>query len=126
MLSLPPTHFLNLPRPDPTVDSLLANFDPSTLAAHDFDVDNRTGLMPPEPPLTRLPGIWGEHWETCLDTALQSKLQLGDKLGLTNDEAAQSERWRALVREVCSQPLCYRFSSHLICYCSCPLYRPRV
>lgn len=74
-------------------------FDTSTLAAHDFDVDTRTGFMPPEPPLTRLPAEW-EAWEAVLDEARASKLQVADKVGLTEDDEARAARWQTSVREV--------------------------
>jgi indoleamine 2,3-dioxygenase len=105
MEGVPSDHFLNLPRPDPTLEALLAGFDATTLAAHDFDVDNRTGLMPPDPPLARLSGIWEENWEVFLDDAIRQRLQLGDKLGLTLDAAECSESWRGQVRKMPILPI---------------------
>lgn len=67
--------------------------------AHIFDVDQRTGFMPPQPPLRRLPEKW-EAWEVALDSAVEAKLQLGDKVGLTEAEAAASKQWRESVRKV--------------------------
>ncbi|KAI0819269.1 Indoleamine 2,3-dioxygenase [Trametes gibbosa] len=99
MQSLPPTHFLNLPRPNVLVPTLQGTPDTSTLAAHDFDVDTRTGFMPPEPPLTRLPSAW-EQWEEVLEDAIESKLQLADQPDLSDEENAKSERWRNRVREL--------------------------
>ncbi|KAI0635533.1 tryptophan 2,3-dioxygenase [Trametes polyzona] len=99
MENLPPNHFLNLPRPDAFSPTPAGAPDTSTLAAHDFDVDTRTGFMPPESPLTRLPSAW-EPWEAVLEDAIRSKLQLADKPGLSDEDAAKSERWRNRVREL--------------------------
>ncbi|KAI0351767.1 Indoleamine 2,3-dioxygenase [Trametes cingulata] len=104
MANLPPNHFLNLPRPDVFVPTLAGTPDTSTLAAHDFDVDTRTGFMPPEPPLTRLPRAW-EPWEVLLEDAIESKLQLADKPNLTDEEKEKSERWRNRVRELPILPI---------------------
>ncbi|KAL7278923.1 hypothetical protein ACG7TL_006754 [Trametes sanguinea] len=97
--TLPPSHFLNLPRPDVFVPTVAGTPDTSTLAAHDFDVDTRTGFMPPQPPLTRLPSAW-EPWEAALDDAIDSKLQHADKPGLSDAEKAESARWRKSVDEL--------------------------
>ncbi|KAI0649533.1 tryptophan 2,3-dioxygenase [Trametes meyenii] len=104
MDNLPPNHFLNLPRPDVFLPTLAGTPDTSTLAAHDFDVDTRTGFMPPEPPLTRLPSAW-ESWEAILGDAIQSKLQLADKPDLSDGEKDESERWRNRVRELPILPI---------------------
>ena len=64
-----------------------------------FDISQHTGFMASEPPLDRLPQPW-EAWEIVLDAAVKSKLQLGDKLGLTEEEKAISKRWRDILREV--------------------------
>ncbi|KIJ10764.1 indoleamine 2,3-dioxygenase [Paxillus involutus ATCC 200175] len=95
--SLPPNHFLNLPRPDIVVGAGDGIVDTTTLAAHDFDVDTRTGFMPPDSPISRLPEEW-EPWEATLDKAMSMKLQLAVKLGLTEHEIAQSCSWRTDVR----------------------------
>ncbi|KAJ3569934.1 hypothetical protein NP233_g4732 [Leucocoprinus birnbaumii] len=47
--NLPSNHFLTQPRPDPFQQLQSGFVDTTTLAAHDFDVDNRTGFMPPQP-----------------------------------------------------------------------------
>ncbi|KAH9924101.1 Indoleamine 2,3-dioxygenase-domain-containing protein [Amylocystis lapponica] len=92
MANLPPNHFLALPRPDHGM-AAAGMFDTSTVAAHDFDVDTRTGFMPPEPPLTR----------SRSNDALASKLQIADKVGLTQDDEARAARWQAHIREVSAQ-----------------------
>ncbi|KAF8972322.1 Indoleamine 2,3-dioxygenase [Flammula alnicola] len=64
-----------------------------------FDVDQRTGFMAPQPPISRLPGAW-DAWESILDDAIEAKLQLGDKIGLTAAEATSSKHWRNRVRKM--------------------------
>ncbi|KAI0312726.1 Indoleamine 2,3-dioxygenase-domain-containing protein [Amylostereum chailletii] len=75
-MSLPTAHLLSLPRPDVFAGPQPGAIDTTTLAAHDFDVDTRTGFMPPDPPIARLPEQW-EQWENLLDDAQKSRLQLG-------------------------------------------------
>ncbi|TFK49791.1 hypothetical protein OE88DRAFT_1662460 [Heliocybe sulcata] len=75
-----PNHFLSLPRPDSHEGAPEGAADISTLAAADFDVDNRTGFMPPQPPLARLPEEW-EEWESVEDREM-------------------GERWREKVKKV--------------------------
>lgn len=99
MALLPPNHFLSLPRPDVLVGPPTGVVDTTTLAAHDFDVDTRTGFMPPDPPLARLAMQW-ETWEQLLDDAQVHRLQLGSKADITDEEMVQSESWRARVRQV--------------------------
>jgi indoleamine 2,3-dioxygenase len=96
---LPPEHFLAQPRPDAAFGPPTGTVDTTTLAAHDFDVDTRTGFMPPQPPLTRLPDSW-EPWEALLDDATMSRLQLAEKLDLSEADRSRSEEWRARVRQV--------------------------
>ncbi|KAJ3785177.1 Indoleamine 2,3-dioxygenase [Lentinula aff. detonsa] len=119
--TLPSSHFLSLPRPSSSSLSWTPNPNPpptpshapnpshappppivdtSTLAAHDFDVDPRTGFMPPHPPLPHLPpSLQGEHyaeWETTLRVACESRLQLAvDTQG--EDAERRSEEWRGRV-----------------------------
>lgn len=103
---LSPDHFLSLPRPDILFGPPQGVPDTTTLAAHDFDVDNRTGFMPPQPPLARLPAAW-ESWEQTLDEAVEKKLQLGDKPGLSQSEMMVSQLWRWSVREVSLHPFVF-------------------
>ena len=98
--TLPENHFLAQPRPDVlegvTPDGIV---DTSTLAAHDFDVDPRTGFMPPQPPLARLPLTW-EPWEYSLEEAMKRKLKLGDDPMLADAEKDNAEQWRNIIRQV--------------------------
>ncbi|KAH9061374.1 Indoleamine 2,3-dioxygenase [Lactarius vividus] len=98
MAHLSPNHFLALPRPGVLVGLPAGVVDTTTLAAHDFDVDTRTGFMPPDPPLARLPTQW-EPWEQLLDDAQAHHLQLGNKYNITDEEVIQSESWRVRVRQ---------------------------
>ena len=69
---LPSEHFLNL--------AVLVSLggggvvDTTTLAAHDFDVNSRTGFMPSDPPIARLPKQW-KPLEAMLEHAMR-KFQL--------------------------------------------------
>ena len=93
-------HFLALPRPDVTLGPLPRGLtDTTTLAAHDFDVDNRTGFMPPQPPLARLPSEW-ETWEVTLDSALTRRLKLYNAPATTDDDRTESAAWRVGVDRV--------------------------
>jgi indoleamine 2,3-dioxygenase len=99
MALLPSNHFLALPRPDVLIGPPAGVVDTTTLAAHDFDVDTRTGFMPPNPPLARLPSQW-EPWEQLIDDAQSCRLQLGNKINITDEEKARSESWRVRVAQV--------------------------
>lgn len=103
--NLPSNHFLAQPRPDPLLSQLAGLVDTTTLAAHDFDVDNRTGFMPPQPPLERLPPTW-EIWESTLDAAVSQRLQLAERveemeLQRRATETSKSRHWRHGVTKVC-------------------------
>ncbi|KAL4262524.1 indoleamine 2,3-dioxygenase family protein [Pleurotus pulmonarius] len=104
MASLPSQHFLSLGRPDAVSGPLPGMVDTTTLAAHDFDVDNRSGFMPPQVPVRRLPSSW-EPWEVVLDEAMAGNLQLGDKPDLNEREVAEAEEWRARVRSLPVLPI---------------------
>ncbi|KAI0695396.1 Indoleamine 2,3-dioxygenase [Cytidiella melzeri] len=97
MNRLPPDHFLSLPRPEANLGPPAGTVDTTTVAAHDFDVDTRTGFMPPQPPLTRLPDLW-QPWEEILGDAVARRLQLGDKPDLSDADRVRSAEWRARVR----------------------------
>lgn len=101
-MSFPSDHFLNQPRPNSVIGhGGDGSVDTTTLAAHDFDVDTRTGFMPPDPPISRLPVEW-EPWETTLDRAMSMNLQLAVKRGLTENEIARSASWRESVHDIVS------------------------
>uniref|UniRef100_A0A0W0EUN6 Aminotransferase class I/classII large domain-containing protein n=1 Tax=Moniliophthora roreri TaxID=221103 RepID=A0A0W0EUN6_MONRR len=110
---LPPDHFLSLPRPESFQQQLVGAVDTTTLAAHDFDVDNRSGFMPPHPPVARLPSEW-ESWEQILDAAVEERLQLGEKPGLSISDREKSALWRARVRELPILPITELRSSEVI------------
>ncbi|KAF8830002.1 hypothetical protein HHX47_DHR2000028 [Lentinula edodes] len=112
LFPLPSTHFLSQPRPSgiasPSSSSSVV-VDTTTLAAHDFDVDPRTGFMPPHPPIARLGGVGGENgkygkygmyepWEGILDEACAGAFRLGRDIG--TETGGKEERWRGRVREV--------------------------
>jgi indoleamine 2,3-dioxygenase len=102
---LPSTHFLAQPRPDPFQSQAAGLVDTTTLAAHDFDVDTRTGFMPPQPPIKRLPSAW-EPWESALDAAMSLKLQLAEiveemEVEQRSVEMEKSRTWRTSVAQVC-------------------------
>ncbi|KAF8972318.1 tryptophan 2,3-dioxygenase [Flammula alnicola] len=97
-------HFLSLPRPDILIGPPAGVVDTTTLAAHDFDVDTRTGFMPPQAPLGRLPSEW-EQWEILLDEAISGRLQLGENPHLQESEKQKSERWRERVRHLPILPI---------------------
>lgn len=96
-MSLPPEHFLSLPRQGAM--HLGSVPDTSTLAAHDFDVDVRTGFMPPQPPCSRLPWPW-EPWEQALEDALMRRLKLGERRDLSEGNRKESACWRQRVQNV--------------------------
>ncbi|KAJ8514191.1 hypothetical protein ONZ45_g8241 [Pleurotus djamor] len=112
MASLSPQHFLSIGRPDAISGPMPGVVDTSTLAAHDFDVDNRTGFMPPQVPLRRLPEDW-EQLEAVLDAAMTDKLVLGDKIGITEVHVAGSGAWRERVRQLPILPTKELFKSEI-------------
>ena len=73
--------------------------DTTTFAANDFDIDNRTGLMPPRAPISRLPSLWNT-WEDVLQDAQSQGLKLGETPGLPDHERTKSEKWRSKVYNV--------------------------
>ena len=64
-----------------------------------IDIDQHTGFMSSEPQPDRLPQPW-EAWEILLDSAVQGKMQVGDKVGLSEEQLAFSKQWRDRVRAV--------------------------
>lgn len=98
MSPLPSSHFLSQPRSAAPIRPA-GTVDTATLNAHDFDVDNRTGFMPFDQPISRLSGEY-ERWEKLLDEAQEKCLQLGRRPDLTQEQRDESEAWRARVRSV--------------------------
>lgn len=94
--SLPLSHFLSLPRPGFLESPAEGMVDTTTVAAHNFDVDTRTGFMPPS---SRLPHDW-DAWERMLEDVVTRRLRLGSKVDLTERERSESEDWIPCVREV--------------------------
>ena len=100
--------------------------NPSRIVAQDFDIDTRTGFVPPIVPISRLPNQW-EPWERVLDNLQSNRLSLGDKKNLSTEDAARSEAWRARVREV----LCHNIGLPLniilmLLFWSCPFCLSRI
>ncbi|KAJ3863574.1 Indoleamine 2,3-dioxygenase [Lentinula novae-zelandiae] len=91
LFPLPPSHFLSQPRPSGITSPNEGRVDTTTLAAHDFDVDPRTGFMPPHAPIARLEGEYGA-WEGVLADACNGGFRLGG--------GEREERWRGRVREL--------------------------
>lgn len=96
----PPTHFLSQarhtralgPRPGDT-------YDVSTVAAADYDIDVRSGFMPPAEPIARL-GDEFAVWEDILDAA-QGHIKLASDLADADDgEREYIQSWREQVRQV--------------------------
>ncbi|KAE8184454.1 hypothetical protein CF328_g7852, partial [Tilletia controversa] len=95
--AVPPTPFSH-PR-DPSLP------DTSTLAAADFDIDVRSGFMPPEPPVERLSGVEAT-WEDMLDRARTLPLRCGGGGVAESDEARRAAwQWRRDIRTMPIQPL---------------------
>lgn len=101
MSSAPPTHFLSQgrhtralgPRPG---DS----FDVSTVAAADYDIDVRSGFMPPAEPVARLDDEY-IVWEEVLDAAEGHIRLASDLADVGEDEKRYVSSWRERVRQVC-------------------------
>ncbi|SJX64078.1 related to BNA2-tryptophan 2,3-dioxygenase [Sporisorium reilianum f. sp. reilianum] len=80
--------------------------DTSTLAAADFDVDVRSGFLPPEAPVRRLGGLHAEHWEQALDQAKCIPLmQSGGGATITQHQRLLARRWRRSLRQMPVLPL---------------------
>ncbi|PWZ03642.1 IDO-domain-containing protein [Testicularia cyperi] len=80
--------------------------DTSTLAAADFDIDVRSGFLPPEQPVLRLSGEHEQLWEVALDEAKRIPLmQGGGGIKTTPEQRAQARRWRRHIREMAVLPL---------------------
>lgn len=111
---LPYSHMLAVQRPRPSVSLPIHAFDTSTLAAHDFDVDTRTGFMPPDPPVARLPADWA-LWEDALDHAIASRLRVTDSPDpLDASVLEKANQCHVLLRQVSVRLHGYRLKSNLI------------
>lgn len=85
--------------------------DTSTLAAADFDVDVRSGFLPPDPPLERVDGpsydVQNESfqdaepsiWESMLDWSRSIPLTLGGQCA-NYDHSSEIRRWRKAIRNM--------------------------
>ena len=112
--SAPPTHFLSQsrhtralgPRPGDT-------YDVSTVAAADYDVDVRSGFMPPREPVARLDGDF-EIWEDILDVAVGRVKLSSDLADASEDEKSFVGKWRDRVRQVCND---YQKKIHIFIEC---------
>lgn len=123
--TLPPTHFLSLPpthavapgtgdntaflhnTSDVTTSSAAAGHNlavnTATTASADFDVDVRTGFMPPEPPVKRLPSQY-DVWEQALWSA-RGEGRVGQSLRLGESQrekyiGSKEEAWRTGIQEM--------------------------
>lgn len=75
--------------------------DTSTLAAADYDVDVRSGFLPPQEPVYRLQGIEEELWETALDRARSLPLRIGGGgIATTKEARKQARQWRRDIRQM--------------------------
>lgn len=75
--------------------------DTSTLAAADYDVDVRSGFLPPQEPIYRLQGIEEELWETALDRARSLPLRIGGGgIATTKEARKQARQWRRDIRQM--------------------------
>ena len=73
--------------------------DTYMLDGDDFEVNVKTGFLPPQPPLTRLTPQY-EIWEQTLDKASSLQLKLGERNDLTEKDRMESATWRRDVEEV--------------------------
>lgn len=103
------SNFLNQERPYLEHGITQGQTDTTTLAAHDFDVDVRSGFMPPKPPLAMLPESW-YLWEHLLHDGIDVQLPLNPN---SNSVSQNVCLWHISVEKVrptfcsyctCSQP----------------------
>lgn len=123
----PPTHFLSQARASLVQGPRHADlFDVSTVAAADYDIDVRSGFMPPAEPVARLLGEFSV-WEDILDAAL-GRLQLAaDLVDASEGQRRYVAEWRTRVKQVRAQfslgvlPILARMD--LISYCHLIFHR---
>ncbi|KAG8701497.1 hypothetical protein FRC11_012125, partial [Ceratobasidium sp. 423] len=73
--------------------------DLSYFAFPGFELDAQTAFMPPEPPLSRLDGVY-EQWELLLDVASTNFTCPGDEDCVPESQVRFGECWRKSVREL--------------------------
>ncbi|CAE6381172.1 unnamed protein product [Rhizoctonia solani] len=73
--------------------------DISHFASSCFELDAQTAFMPPEPPLSRLDGVY-EQWEQLLDAASTNFTCPGDADRVPESQIQFGESWRRSVREL--------------------------
>ena len=79
----------------------------NTITPQDFHVDQRTGFVPPQMPLRRLPVEW-EIWEAILDGAKLGKLKAAEQILLLDSrqrviDEEKARVWRSSVDKVRKQ-----------------------
>lgn len=76
--------------------------DTTTLAGADFDIDVRSGFLPPQAPLDQLPTELPEYqWEHMLQQARVVGLKInGGGVAVDDAERARCRRWRRAMREL--------------------------
>ncbi|KAK0536054.1 hypothetical protein OC834_001312 [Tilletia horrida] len=96
--------------------------DTSTLAAADFDIDVRSGFMPPEPPVERLASASAagsgnaveRTWEHMLDRARILPLRCGGGGRAESVEARRAAwQWRRDIRTMPAEPLSHLLASDI-------------
>lgn len=98
--SAPPTHFLSQARHTRALGARPGDtYDVSTVAAADYDVDVRSGFMPPAEPVARLSEEFS-IWEELLDAAMGHIKLASDLVDAGDDEKRYVNSWRERVRQV--------------------------
>lgn len=95
-------HVLSRPRISPNYQASPLRpqvLDTTTLAAESWDVDGRSGFMPPEPPVARLPAEW-DAWENILQVAIGARFTVGDTPDITPEETDRALQWREAVQNM--------------------------
>ncbi|PWN27951.1 hypothetical protein BDZ90DRAFT_231731 [Jaminaea rosea] len=84
-----------------TAPSLSSLPDTSTLAGADFDIDVRSGFLPPQAPLSRIPHSLHESvWERFLDGAREVGLAInGGGAAVDKQHRRRCRAWRRAIRE---------------------------
>ena len=98
--------------------------DTYMLDGDDFDVNVKTGFLPPQPPLIRLTPQY-EIWEQTLDDASSLQLKLGERNDLTEKDRMESATWRRVVEEVNNAQYCNVNAGSPLILVRC-LFSPRI